>query len=80
MIKATINTAPAVLNTNDKAMWVTGWNECLDSPGLSDALSEAERALSYITSSSAPMTSQQEQCWPSMVAALNRLKALGVNQ
>jgi hypothetical protein len=25
---ATIADAPAVLNTNDKAMWVTGWNEC----------------------------------------------------
>ena len=27
---ATISTAPACLNTNDKAMWVLGWNECLN--------------------------------------------------
>ena len=27
---ATLSTAPACLNTNDKAMWVLGWNECLN--------------------------------------------------
>ena len=27
---ATMSTAPACLNTNDKAMWVLGWNDCLD--------------------------------------------------
>ena len=27
---ANISTAPACLNTNDKAMWVNGWNECRD--------------------------------------------------
>lgn len=25
---ASIKTAPACLNTNDKAMWVLGWDEC----------------------------------------------------
>lgn len=29
-MRAAINTAPAVLSLSDKAMWVTGWNECLD--------------------------------------------------
>jgi hypothetical protein len=28
--RATINDAPQCLNTNDKAMWVTGWNECFE--------------------------------------------------
>lgn len=28
---ANLSTAPAPLNTNDKAMWITGWNECRDS-------------------------------------------------
>ena len=27
---ASIESAPACLNMNDKAMWVTGWNECRD--------------------------------------------------
>ncbi len=27
---ATLASAPTVLNTNDRAMWVIGWNECLD--------------------------------------------------
>lgn len=27
---ASIESAPACLNMNDKAVWVTGWNECLD--------------------------------------------------
>lgn len=27
--QANISTAPAMLNMNDKAMWVIGWNECL---------------------------------------------------
>ena len=31
--RATLATAPGCLNTNDKAMWVTGWNECLDKLG-----------------------------------------------
>ncbi len=28
---ANLSTAPAPLNTNDRAMWVLGWNECRDS-------------------------------------------------
>ena len=28
--RATINDAPAFLNTNDRAMWVLGFNEALD--------------------------------------------------
>ena len=27
---ASIESAPTCLNMNDKAMWVTGWNECRD--------------------------------------------------
>lgn len=26
---ATIQSAPSCLNSNDKSMWVTGWNECM---------------------------------------------------
>lgn len=33
---ATIDDAPKVLNMNDKAMWVTGWNACLDAPPVKD--------------------------------------------
>lgn len=29
-----ITDAPVCLNVNDAAMWVTGWNECLDSQAL----------------------------------------------
>ena len=29
MDRMTIKDAPGCLNTNDKAMWATGWNECL---------------------------------------------------
>lgn len=28
--RLTLKDAPTVLNTNDKAMWLTGWNECVD--------------------------------------------------
>lgn len=28
--RKTISDAPKCLNTNDKAMWVTGWNECVE--------------------------------------------------
>ena len=28
--QANIGTAPAFLNTNDKAFWILGWNECRD--------------------------------------------------
>jgi hypothetical protein len=29
-MKTTIDKAPKCLNINDKAMWVTGWNEAVD--------------------------------------------------
>lgn len=32
--QATIADAPVCLNTNDKAMWLTGWNECAAAHGI----------------------------------------------
>ena len=36
MKRATIADAPDCLNTNDKAMWVLGWNECVEAHGIGD--------------------------------------------
>jgi hypothetical protein len=36
-MKITIDKAPKCLNTNDKAMWVTGWNEAIDAFNLKEA-------------------------------------------
>lgn len=30
MKRVTVADAPAVLNTNDKAFWATGWNDCAE--------------------------------------------------
>ena len=40
-----------------------------------ELLEQAFRALDYIVGASAPMTSQQEQCWPSMQAAITAIRA-----
>ena len=40
-----------------------------------ELLARALEALDYIVGASAPMTSQQEQCWPSMQAALTAIRA-----
>ena len=44
---ATISTAPAYLNTNDKAMWVLGWNECLNAqpPAPGEAAAQGQDLL-----------------------------------
>ena len=34
--QATIADAPNCLNTNDKAMWVIGWNECVEAHDIGD--------------------------------------------
>jgi hypothetical protein len=50
MKRATISDAPAFLNTNDKAFWVTGWNECAEGAEAAvkqariDALVSAQQA------------------------------------
>lgn len=40
-----------------------------------ELLGQAFRALDYIVGASFPMTSQQEQCWPSMQAAIAAIRA-----
>jgi hypothetical protein len=40
-MKITIDKAPECLNTNDKAMWVLGWNEAVDA--LKEALAQPEQ-------------------------------------
>ncbi len=36
MTRATIADARDCLNTNDKAMWVLGWNECVEAHGIKE--------------------------------------------
>jgi hypothetical protein len=45
MKQATIKDAPAVLNTNDRAMWVLGFNEALE---RCRAACEAQRPKDYM--------------------------------
>ena len=40
-MKTTIDKAPECLSTNDKAMWVTGWNEAVDA--LKEAIAQPEQ-------------------------------------
>lgn len=40
-----------------------------------ELLEQALVALGYIVGASVPMTSQQEQCWPSLQAALTAIRA-----
>jgi hypothetical protein len=42
-MKTTIDKAPKCLNTNDKTMWVLGWNEAVDA--LKEALAQPEQPV-----------------------------------
>lgn len=51
MKRVTVADAPAVLNTNDKAFWAIGWNDCAEAAEAAvkqarvDALDEAKKAV-----------------------------------
>jgi len=54
MKRVTVADAPAVLNTNDRAFWAIGWNDCAEvaesavKQARIDALEEAKRAVADV--------------------------------
>jgi hypothetical protein len=57
--RVTVSDAPAFLNTNDKAFWAIGWNDCVESVEAELQQAREERTAWRVTAENAEAAAKQ---------------------